>query len=323
MTATTGEVEMKPMSLWRHFLAYVSLGLLCGWFYFICMFLYPLLIIQSLRGSILAATIFAFFIFLAYAPIKYEAWEAFMYSSLFDLWKEYFAFSYDKENLKGNIKEGEKYFFFQFPHGAFPIGEIVSASVVREITPGTMICGSGADVIFSFPILRHFLAWIAVRPARKEYYTKTFQEGNYAAVIPGGIAEMYLIDNDSNTTEKIYFQNRKGTVKLAIQNGANIVPVFFFGHTKLFKVFGGDNKWLAGLSRRLKMSILFFYGRNYLPVPFRHPLRMVFGEVVPVQQKENPTEEDINEVMKRVIKGIEDTYEKKRPDWETRKLVIL
>jgi 1-acyl-sn-glycerol-3-phosphate acyltransferase len=317
------QVKMKPMALWKHAIAYVTLGFLCGWYYFIFL-LYPTLVILALRGSYVAGTIFAIFLLLSFVPIKYKEWEGFMYCFIWDIWKEYFDFTYDNDSMKGgNIKDGENYIFFEFPHGVFPMGQFVSASVIREITPGRMICGSGADIVFMFPIMRHLMAWIGTKPARKEYYAKTFKEGNMAAVIPGGIAEMYLIENDNNSTESIYFKNRKGTVKLAIQNGAHIIPVFFFGNTKLFNVVGGGNSWLSKISRKLKASIMFFYGRNGLPVPFRRPLRMVSGEIVQVKQKENPTEEDINEVMNQVIRSIENIYEKKRPSWEQRKLVVL
>jgi 2-acylglycerol O-acyltransferase 2 len=320
-TESSDKPIMKPMALWKEAIAYVTLGLLCGWYYFILL-LYPTLIVLAFRGSYIAGAIFAFFILLTYWPLKYQAWEGFMYSYIWDIWREYFDFQYDDSSIK-NRKEGERYIFFEFPHGVFPMGEFVSASVIREITPGKMICGSGADVVFMFPVMRQMMAWIGTKPARKEYYAKTFKEGNYAAVIPGGIAEMYLIDDKNTETESIYFKNRKGTVKMAIQQGANIIPVFFFGNTKLFHVVGGANTWLATLSRKLKASIMFFYGRNYLPVPYRHPIRMISGEIVEVKQNDNPTDEEIADVLNRVSQSVQNVYDNKKPAWEKRKLVIL
>jgi hypothetical protein len=315
------EIQMKPMSFFRHAVAYVTLGLLSGWYYFILL-LYPVLIILALKGSYLAGGIFATFLFLTYIPLKYKHWDDFMYSWIWGVWREYFDFAYDDTSFKGKLKDDARYIFFEFPHGIFPMGEFISASVIREITPNKMICGSGANVVFMFPVMRQIMAWIGTKPAGKEYFSQTFEEGNYAAVIPGGIAEMYLVDKNNKEVESIYFKNRGNTVKMAIQQGANIIPVFFFGNTQLFSVIGSNN-WLAKLSRKLKASIVFFYGRNYLPVPYRHPLKMISGEIVEVKQIDNPSEQEIQEIMEKVIKSIQDVYEKKKPVWEKRKLNIL
>ena len=83
----------------------------------------------------------------------------------------------------------------------------------------------------------------------------------------------------------------------AIKNGADLVPVFCFGNSKLFKVVGESSKVSMGLmkrlSRRIKASILIFYGRLYLPIPIRHPLLFVVGKPMPVVQKADPSKEEI------------------------------
>lgn len=80
---------------------------------------------------------------------------------------------------------------------------------------------------------------------------------------------------------EIYFKKRLNTVKVAIEEGAHIIPVFFFGNTRIFSVVGGQNQdsWVARLSRKLRASIFFFYGRQGLPVPYRHPLKMAAGDM--------------------------------------------
>ena len=57
-------------------------------------------------------------------------------------------------------------------------------------------------------------------------------------------------------------------------------------------------------------------------MPFRQPLRMVTGDIVLVKQNSSPTEAEINEVLDRVIVAVNKLYETKKPDWETRPLVI-
>ena len=43
-------MALKSMPLWKHAFAYITLGLLCGWYYML-MFLYPLLMFLTYRGS--------------------------------------------------------------------------------------------------------------------------------------------------------------------------------------------------------------------------------------------------------------------------------
>ncbi len=314
-------VSMPPMAFHRHILAYVTLGLLCGWYYVIFT-LYPALITLAWRGSIVAGTIFAIFMGLTFMPLKFKHWDGFMYSYLFDVWREYFNYTYDNSEVKDKLDPNKRFIFFEFPHGIFPMGQFLSASLIREITPGKMVCGTGADVIFSFPIMRHVMAWVGTRRANRKSMGGIFKDGHHCAVIPGGIAEMYV----TNTYEEtIYLKKRFGTVKLAIQQGANIVPVFFFGNTRLFDVPGGSGteSLFSKLSRKIRASIIFFYGRQFLTVPYRHPLRMVFGEIVEVTQKDEPTQEEIQETLNKVVASVEKLYKEKRPEWEDRPLIIL
>ena len=112
-------------------------------------------------------------------------------------------------------------------------------------------------------------------------------------------------------------------MRAAIQEGAHIIPAYFFGNTRLYSVPGNDpSSWLSELSRRFRASVVFFYGRFFSPVPYRHPLRFVSGDIVEVKQCDNPTDEQIDETMARLVKSVQTLYDSKKPDWETRPLVI-
>lgn len=319
-------MAIKPLPLWKHAFAYVTLGLLCGWYYLILV-LYPLLLILTVRGSYVAGAIFLLFLVLTFIPLKFKTWEGFMYCWIWDIWREYFDFTGDWESVTNHqnkqAKDGKtpKYVFFEFPHGIFPMGQFLSASLIKDITPGKMICGTGADIIFMFPVMRHVMAWIGTNPAKRSNITKILQRGDHLAIIPGGIAEMYLMNPD---TEGIFLRKRQNTVKAAIQEGAHIIPVFFFGNTRIFNVAGknSSDSIMSKISRKLRASIVLFFGRNFLPVPFRKPIRMVTGRVVEVVQKEFPSDEEVNAVMEQVIASVQELYETKRPEWEDRPLVI-
>ena len=79
---------------------------------------------------------------------------------------------------------------------------------------------------------------------------------------------------------------------------------------------------LAKLSRKVRASIVMFYGRQGLPVPFRHPIRMCSGEVVEAEQKSFPSDADVQGVMDRLIQSVTELYRTNKPDWEARPLII-
>ena len=89
---------IKRMSLFRHAVAYVTLGLLCGWYFFL-LGLYPVLIYLAYHGSFVAGTILAVFVTLTLTPLKHEPQEWFMYSWIFGVWREYFGYTFDCESV--------------------------------------------------------------------------------------------------------------------------------------------------------------------------------------------------------------------------------
>jgi len=162
-----------------------------------------------------------------------------MYSWPWLCLRDYFDVEADISSIDLNKLKAKRHCFFEFPHGVFPMGQFLSASMIKELFGDEeMICGTGADIIFKFPILRHVFSMLGTRPVSRQNFKRIIDAGHHAAVVPGGIAEMYKISNEKET---IYFKSRKSTVKLAIQLGTDIIPIYFFGNTRLFTVVGQSN----------------------------------------------------------------------------------
>jgi 2-acylglycerol O-acyltransferase 2 len=309
---------MKPMGIMRYYTAKVSLGLFAGWYYF-CLFpIFPSLAFLTYLGSLPAGATLGYLAYLTVCPLSYKPWPAFQYSWLLKLWREYFDFSFDCSSImNGKMKDGENYMLCDMPHGIHPMGPFLSTSITREIMPGYDMLPVGADAIFLFPVMRQIFSWIGTRPAHRKNITKIFEMGQRCVVLPGGIAEMFIV-NDK--TEALYLTKRHSTVKAAIQEGAHLVPTFFFGNSRLFDPIAGLGKdsWLARFSRKMRTSIVLFN-----PFPHRRPLRMVTGDIIEVKKNPNPSDEEVNEVLQKLIAGVKKVYEEKKPEWENRPLEIL
>ena len=132
---------MPPISFFSELFCVLTLGLLVGWYYILLLAL-PILFYLSIHGNIYAITTQVILATLSIVPLSYKPWKAFMNSWIFRLWREYFDFKYDTSHSQFNTKE-KKYIFLEFPHGIFPMGQFISASMIEEGFPGEMICGTG------------------------------------------------------------------------------------------------------------------------------------------------------------------------------------
>ena len=85
-----------------------------------------------------------------------------------------------------------------------------------------------------------------------------------------------------------------GFARIALQEGAHLVPIYYFGNTQILDMIGsGGNGILAKISRSLKTSLLIFYGRWFTPIPYQHPITMVVGQPIIVHKVDHPTHDQV------------------------------
>lgn len=117
------------------------------------------------------------------------------------------------------------------------------------------------------------MTWVGAMPASRKNLAKLLNMGSVAVVV-GGIAEMFMVRKDR---EEILLRGRKGLIRTAIETGTPIVPVYCLGGSQILS-FGPT--FLKALSRRLRTSIGFVFGRLGLPIPRQIPMRMVSGKLL-------------------------------------------
>lgn len=336
MSTTAPPRVLPTLTLSERLVCYVILGTLCG-VYHIALFGFPSLVYLAYTSKpvsnfgVAFRVVLGVLVVISVVPINHRPQFWFLRLKVWKLLNKYFGYETDLANITGKNKLDlkEKYLFWEAPHGIWPLGQLLSASYIPDITgvpfEEKMVCGTGASIVFLFPIIRHVFSWLGTHTASRGSFTKIFKNNNWAAVVAGGVAEMYM---GSGTTEGIYVKRRFGTVKMCLQEGAHIVPSFFFGNTKAFHLIGGDSdsslfsRVLQTLSRTLKMSIVIFSGVGGLPIPMRVPLKMTAGRVIKVKQNDNPSNEEVQAVLDQVVAEFERLYKEQKPEWETRPLVI-
>mmetsp|Transcript_12380 Transcript_12380/g.33644 ORF Transcript_12380/g.33644 Transcript_12380/m.33644 type:complete len:136 (-) Transcript_12380:328-735(-) len=124
--------------------------------------------------------------------------------------------------------------------------------------------------------------------------------------------------------EAVYLSGRKGFVKLALREGADLIPTYLFGNTTVLSTL--DWSPLVALSRTLGVSVTLFWGRWWLPVP--KPVKLVYarGRPLGLPHIPNPTPEDVDkwhaEYCERLLE-LFDSYKWANPDYKHKKLEIV
>jgi 1-acyl-sn-glycerol-3-phosphate acyltransferase len=309
----------KNQGLLSRWLAMASLGLLCSLFYLItALFLVSLYQIIWNRSGVALAILICVFAS-SYYPSQI-LWQQFIDLPLWKLWCEYFSFTCIVKR-KGCFDPKGHYMFIEFPHGVFPLGFMLSATLVQHIMPGLRVEGALASILFHLPIIGHIAHWFGSRPATSKNINLLLDDAS-VGILVGGIAEIFCT---STTQEKIYLRKRKGFVKVALERGVPLVPIYYFGQTQLLQFVGG--RLISRISRALRTSLILYYGRYFLPIPYQVPITMVVGEPIPVDRVAQPTEQQIDELHQRfmdeVVKLFDEYKGRVAGNWKDRKLEII
>jgi len=211
--------------------------------------------------------------------------------------------------------------FCHFPHGVFPLGPVLAASIIgTSIFPGMVVYGISADNVFRTPFYRHVFSWIGAQPATASNFKSLLQKGSCGVVV-GGLAEMYMQYNDH---EEILLKSRKGFVRVAVETGCPLVPVYYFGVSQILN-FGP--KIIQNIARKLKFSIGVIYGRFFSPLPHSVPIFMVIGKAIPVQKlaADDPNfTKTVDELHGKFIESLQKLYDDNKQEygWNDKPLVI-
>jgi len=158
--------------------------------------------------------------------------------------------------------------------------------------------------------LRRMLAW---RPRRRDPADNepTAEEiaagkGQVICIVVGGATEsLKALPGTADLT----LRKRLGFIKIAMRNGADLVPVFSFGENDIFSQLAAGDK-VHALQKRFQTAFGFtlplFHGRgifNYTIglMPYRHPIVSVVGRPIHCERNPNPTKAVLEEVQRLYI----------------------
>ncbi|GAB5372364.1 hypothetical protein AAMO2058_001658800 [Amorphochlora amoebiformis] len=316
---------LSDLSVAECIVAYVTLALIVGSFQIVLLVI-VLLVGWGVWSASIAGPVTVMVLMFSTTLLPAHYSESFCRLPCWTVLHKYFNYRrYNVADPKVFPKPDKRYMLIEFPHGVFPVATILIATYFDEHydhykSMGRSIRGITASVLFYIPWVRHFMAWLGALPATKKNFIDAFESAGSCSVLPGGIAEMFLVNPHE---ERIYFKKRFGYIKVAVESGVDIVPVYHFGNSMTLNVLGRSD-FIRYLSRKLKASLVLPYGKWGLPIPFRQQIVTVVGEAIPVVKCVNPSKELIRYYQRKIERSIRKLYYDHRHlvGWENRELSI-
>ncbi|KAJ7230645.1 DAGAT-domain-containing protein [Mycena pura] len=250
----------------------------------------------------------------------------------------YFA-DYYPASYEAHLPPDRPYVFGYHPHVRSHRGAVVTfateATGFSAAFPGIKPHLLTLKGTFKMPFYRDIILAMGACSVSRESCSNILKAGPGSAVtiaVGGAIESLSAHPGTADLT----LRRRLGFIKLAIQNGADLVPVFSFGENDIFEQMRNDpDTTLFKLQRKFKSTFGFtfplFYGRGFLNynlgvMPYRRQIVTVIGRPIHVTQMENPSLEEMTTVQEQYIGELEriwHTYKDRFAKTRIRELRII
>ena len=118
---------------------------------------------------------------------------------------------------------------------------------------------------------------------------------------------------------RLVLHKRKGFVKLAITNGADLVPVLAFGENELYDQLDSEthpviHKWQMMMKKFMGFTVPLFHARGVFNydvgvLPYRKPVNIVVGRPIRVVRQKVPDPKYVEELHGRYVTELERIWE--------------
>ena len=168
------------------------------------------------------------------------------------------------------------------------------------------LTGAVATVIFRVPVVRAVMLAHGYRDASRKACERVLREGRSVTLVLGGEQESI---RTRAGRDAVWMVKRKGFVRLAMREGADVVPTYSFGLVDVYHyayALQGLRMWMVNA---LQVCVPLFWGVGGTPCPLPVPVRTVVAEPVRVPRMAHPHPAVVEDVYNRYIGRLERLFE--------------
>jgi len=258
-----------------------------------------------------------------------KRWPWLQNMALYKHFREYFPSTLVRTQ---ELDPSKTYIFGAHPHGIIGISvwcNIVNAfSGFEELFPIKLRVAT-LNSNFYIPFFRDYALLHGFISCARSCLLRVLRKKTSVMIVVGGASE--ALDARPGVY-KIILKRRKGFVKLALETGSSLVPVFCFGENDLYRQLDNpDGSMVRRLQnwgkRVLGFSMPLINGRGIINydfglLPHRTHLRTVVGAPIDVPLTPEPTPDQVDHYHKLYMDGLAALFEKHKEN-ETDTIVFL
>ncbi|XP_020507071.1 2-acylglycerol O-acyltransferase 3b [Labrus bergylta] len=201
------------------------------------------------------------------------------------------------------LNPNKNYILGCHPHGIMSAGAFTCFSTescgFTELFPGVKANLAILAGLFRIPLFREYIMSAGLYPVSKPslaYLLSQKGKGNAVVIVIGGAAESLASSPGMNT---VVMKKRKGFVRVALESGADLVPVYSFGENDLFRqvIFsdGSLGRRLQDLFKKIMgFAPCLFVGERMAFMPYKSQVTTVVGSPISVPKRTTPTDEEVD-----------------------------
>ncbi|KAJ7313348.1 hypothetical protein JRQ81_004640 [Phrynocephalus forsythii] len=217
----------------------------------------------------------------------------------------------------------KNYVLGSHPHGIICAGAFsafcTEATGFSRTFPGLKPSLALLAGLFHLPVYREYMMSSGMIPVSKRALDFMLQggPGNAVVIVVGGASESL---DCTPGEQRVHLRGRRGFVRLALQHGADLVPVYSFGENSIFwQVRFPEGSWARQVQLRFKQLMGFapclfggrdlFCSRFWGILPLAVPLTVVVGKPIPVPRRPSPTEEEVEHFHRLYVRALGELFD--------------
>lgn len=222
-----------------------------------------------------------------------------------------------------------KYIFGYHPHGIISHGAFAAFSTealgFSQLFPGITNTLLTLDSNFRVPLYREYILSMGLQSVSRESCENLLSKGGRngegmgraITIVVGGARES--LETHPGTL-RLVLNRRKGFIKMAIREGADLVPVLCFGENDIYEQLDQErhprlHKFQLFFKKMMGFTVPVFHARGIFNydvgmMPYRRPMNIVVGKPIEVkQQKGKPEDAYIDEIHEQYVNELQNIWD--------------